>query len=269
MVDRTEEPIRYLDKKVGWVLYPILGLSFIFFANENDFQTLVHLPSFKWDVLFALMAVATSGLYLAWLVRFLDRKNSFSWDEQLKRRLFAQLLLGVILPWAFTVVLELIYLKISGFAIPESSIFILEMPLAFLYLFLINLLYYLNYTALSRAEPKDQDISESKILVSVGSKENLLPIKKIAFLRSADKTLWLQTFQDEQIYLTGSLNEWEEKLPGELFYRINRQLIANRASIEGVEPTETRRLRVLIKNCDGEFFIPKVRATAFRAWWSG
>ncbi|WP_200979083.1 LytTR family DNA-binding domain-containing protein [Echinicola sp. 20G] len=260
----------YFDRKLGWIIYPILGISFIFFANDNDFKTLVQLPSFKWDVVFSIFAASLIGFYLAWLTRYLDKKHP--WEKDLKKRASWQVLLGILAPLFFSIGLEVIYLQAIDINIRQSGILILELPLSFLYLFIINLLFYLNYISFAYQKnlrsKSTETTSVEKVKILEGAKENLIPVHHISFIRSTEKTLWLHTFQDKQFFQNGTLNDWEAKLPKQFFYRLNRQFIVHRDAIENIEPTATRRLKVVLKNFNGEdIFIPKTKATAFRNWW--
>ena len=262
---------KYFDKKIGWLLYPILGLSFIFFANDNDFKTLIRLPSFKWDVVFSVIAVSITGLYLAWLVRYLDNNKKIAWHAAFKKRAILQFCYGIAIPLFFCIGLELVYLSLIGLPVSQSSIYNLELPLAFIYLFLLNLLYYLNHVSIAYQNKLRENGNASKlkgaVRVTEGAKEHLMPVENIAFIKSTDKILWLHTDRSEQFHLNGSLNEWEAKLPKQYFYRLNRQFITHRDAIQSIEPTETRRLKVFLKGCNDDIYIPKTKATDFRNWW--
>lgn len=265
----SKHPIKYFDKKVGWILYPIIGISFIFFANDNDFTTLIQLPSFKWDVLFSIIAVVIVGFYLAWLVRYLDQNKNLNWDNNFSKRTIVQLIYGLFLPLFFIVGIEIIYLILINIPLDDSSIFKLELPLAFLYLFIINLLYYLNFVSFMKQTPQNElkKVSVNFITAQEGAKEKAIPLEDCAFIQSSDKMLWLHTFQNKQILIQGTLVEWNSKLPSAYFFRLNRQFIAHRDAIDSIEQTETRRLKVFLKNLEQEIFISKTNATSFRQWW--
>ena len=262
--------VKYADKKVGWIIYPIMAVSFIFFANDNDLKTLVSLPSFKWDVLFSLIAISIVGIYLAYLVRFLDRNKKTSWQSAPKRRLTLQFLYGILTPLLLSIGLELIYLKWIGISFSESSILKLELPLALIYLLLINLLYYVNYISMSKQTLAEKEVVDSSsdliITVNEGRKETLIPIESIAYIKSSEKASWLCNFEQKQFLLMGTLNEWEDKLPNTQFYRLNRQIIANKKAIKSFEMTETRRLKVNLNIAEEEAFVSKTKATHFKAW---
>jgi len=263
--------VKYADKKLAWVLYPLLGLSFIFFANDNDLGVLIRLPTFKWDVLFSLAAVSIVGLYLAWLTRYLDKSEKHSWETATKRRLLAQCFYGILIPLFFSIGLETIYLIWIEIPLNESSILNLELPLSFIFLLLINLLYYLNFVVQVNQKKSFQipiipSPEKESILINQGAKEIPLHLDQVLFIRSFEKHTWLHTTDNNQSILSGSLNEWEEKLPKTHFHRLNRKYIAHRNAIQSIETTETRRIKVFLNDCQEEVFVPKTKATDFRRW---
>lgn len=263
--------IYYFDKKFGWIIYPIVGVSFIFFANDNDFETLIQLPSFKWDIVFSLLAVSIVGYYLAWLVRFLDRDKNLSWEKNFGKRATRQFTYGIAAPLIITFGLEFVYLSILKIDLTQSSILNLELPLAFLYLTIINLFYYLNYISVTHRKKFEENSSSKRfaenIKISTGAKESLMPVKDVAFLKSEDKVLWLYNFEGKQFHINGTLKDWEPKLPDKYFYRLNRQIMVHRDAIERLESTGTRRLKVVLKNTDDDIYLPKSKVTDFREWW--
>lgn len=262
--------VKYADKKLGWIIYPLLGVSFIFFANDNDFGVLIRLPSFKWDVLFSLAVVSIVGFYLAWLTRYLDKSDKHSWETATKRRLLTQCFYGILVPLFFSIGLEILYLAWLGIPLSESSILNLEMPLSFIFLLLINLLYYLNFIVQAKLrEPIQipiQSPEREKIVITQGAKEIPLHLDQVLFIRSFEKHTWLHTIDHNQSILSGTLSEWEEKLPKANFYRLNRKYIAHRNAIQSIETTETRRIRVFLNDYQDEVFVPKTKATDFRRW---
>lgn len=263
--------ILYFDRKIGLILYPILGISFIFFANDNDLKELIKYPSFKWDIAFSIVAVAIVGIYLAWLNRYLDKNKKISWESSFSKRLKVQFLFGIFSPLFIVIGLEIFYLKLINIPFGQSSIVNLELPLAFIYLFIINLLYFINYIySLKKSEQKNSDMQQpvvTSITIFQGSKEIAIPIVDCAFIMSSEKNLWLHTSQNRQIFIHGTMLEWESKLPKKYFYRLNRQYIANRNAIEGVEITNTRRLKIFLKGSGESIFISKANASNFRKWW--
>jgi DNA-binding LytR/AlgR family response regulator len=98
-----------------------------------------------------------------------------------------------------------------------------------------------------------------------------VPDSKVAcFYR--DEVIWIQTFSesDTQRLITdyNSLDEVEELLNPEQFFRANRQFIVNKASIESYRTHFTGKieLRLLVPTKE-EIIISKEKAHQFRGWF--
>jgi hypothetical protein len=53
-----------LDRRLFIFGYPIIACSFIFIANDNPFNNLIQIPTFRTDVVFTLLVTYTIVLYL-------------------------------------------------------------------------------------------------------------------------------------------------------------------------------------------------------------
>lgn len=127
-----------VQEKIMWVFfYLLIALSFIFIANDNTLVELLDIPSFFSDVLFAIVLTYGVGFYLSKLNTKLDLE--YPWIEYFKIRLVKQFVFGVLLPLMVAILLEIAYLKSIDISFFESSILNLELPLAFIFLMLINL----------------------------------------------------------------------------------------------------------------------------------
>lgn len=257
------------DKFLWWVLYPTIALSFIFIANDNPLRLLVQIPSFKTDLVFAFITTFGIGFYLNWLNKKL---NAAHLSINIKRRLQVQLLFGLCLPLTVAMGLEILYLKLIEVPIQESSIFNLELPLAFLFLLLINL-YYLSqflyhqsfHTRSSNVEVKSTALKH--IIVQTGAIEEKITLNQCAYLKSEHKVVWLYTFNHKCHRLSGSLEEWEAKLKGN-YFKINRQFIVAHAAIQSIEIAPTRKIRVYFQQLvEEEVYVSKANAARFKIWW--
>jgi len=265
----------YNDKIVWFAFYPIVAISFIFFANDNPFFTLIRLPTFLTDLLFAIIVTFSIGFYIKWLTLHFD--ILLPWNKNFKKRLVKQFLFGIMLPLFFSMLLEIIYLLTINISLKDSSIFNLELPLAFLFLSLINLFYLVNYLFYSNKEIKNDmkvqtsiDTSQKSIefiVVQKGFTEERINIEDCALLMSSNKIIWLYNFDGEKYRLQGTLEEWQLNLKEANFYRINRQYLVSLKSIKSIEQTETRKLKInLIINTD-DVYVSKPNVTNFKLWW--
>ncbi len=268
---------QYNEKYLWLVAYPLIALSYSFFANDNDFFHLISIPSFYSDVIFALILTFGVGYFLKIITTYLDKK--YNWLDSFKERLTMQLLLGVLSPLIVSLLMEVGYLRLIDIPLTKSSILHLELPLSFLFLLLINAFYTLNYLYFSKkisieiplienVIPPPQIHKNEYIEVQKGYKAFQISITNCAYLVSENKTIWLHTYEKERFYVKGTLEEWELRLKEANFYRINRQYLVSHAAIDSVEQTETRKLKVnFVIPAEKEAFVSKPNATAFKQWW--
>ncbi|HMU71231.1 MAG TPA: LytTR family DNA-binding domain-containing protein [Ferruginibacter sp.] len=266
--------IHYKDTLLWAAGYPIAALSFIFLANDNSLTTLIRLPTFLSDILFALVVTFAAGVYIRRITRILDAR--IPWHDGFRRRLLYQFLLGILVPLTVSMLLEVVYLYSARIPLASSSIVNLELPLAFIFLLLANLFYLVNYLFYQKrteiititrevvVAPKEP---VRYLTVQKGFTEEKIGIENCALLVSRNKLLWLHTYSGEQFRLAGSLEEWESKLKEVDFYRVNRQYLAARLAIQSVEQTETRKLKINFVIPSGEVYVSKPNAASFRQWW--
>lgn len=254
--------------------YIAIALSFILVANENTFHFLLHAKSFYTDIFFSLLSTFGIGLYLKALNIKLDKK--YPWYEMFKNRLFKQIILGIIIPLIFVMLLEIIYLKAINISFLESAMLNFEMPLAFIFLIMLNLVSLASY--LFKNKHKEPIFINEQVFVyppknleyinvQKGFLEEKIEVANCAYIMSANKLLWLHTFDGEKYRLQGTLEEWQGKLMSSNFYRINRQYLTAYKAIKNVEQTETRKLKVNFVLPTEDVYISKPNAASFRKWW--
>lgn len=267
--------MRYNDKLLWLAGYPVAAVSFIFIANDNSFAKLVHLPTFFSDLLFAIVVTFATGIYIRYLVGRLDAR--LPWHGAMRRRLFWQGLLGILLPLTIAMLLEVAYLYWADISLAGSSILNFELPLALIFLLLANLFYvvvYLFHHKKTEIVTVVKTVTAAPALAHITVQKGFTAIKvdtqDCAIIKSANKLLWLHTYNGEQFRLPGTLEEWEAKLAAANFYRINRQYLAAPNAIQSVEQTETRKLRVhFVVPMAEEVFVSKLNVASFRQWWNG
>lgn len=262
-----------LTKAVLWLItYFLIALSFVFLANDNTFQELLQIPSFYTDIIFSITVTFAVGFYLRKLNGKLNQE--YPWFEMFKARILKQAVLGVVLPLCLAMLAEVIYLYSIDIPLAKSSIINLELPLAFIFLLLVNFVSLASYLFSHKQTViiKEQVIvnppkSLEYINVQKGLLEERIELKNCALIVSSSKLVWLHTFSGEKYRLQGTLEEWEEKLRYSGFYRINRQYLSAHCAIQSVEPTETRKLKVNFVVPTEEVYISKANVADFKQWW--
>ncbi len=264
-----------IDRLLWGMAYLLIALSFVFFANNNSFQELLRIPSFYSDIVVSFALTFLVALYLMKLKAKLDVR--YSWYSAFKVRLIKQFVYGVMLPLVFAITVEVVYLKAIDIDFSDSSILNLELPLTFIFLVLINITSFaidsynktqIETTTAIEKEPVEMLKSVKFITINRGFIEENLPIEKCALIMSSNKLIWLLTFEGEKFRLSGTLEEWEEKLKHSQFYRINRQYLSSFNAIHSVELTKTRKLKVNFVLPTEDVYISKPNVSKFRQWWT-
>lgn len=262
----------YPDRWMWRYLAPALALSAVHIANDNTLWELLHIPSYYTDLLFAFLF--TYGSF--WYVRRLSRRLD-GMDE--RQRIPRQVLFGIVLPTAVVIGAELLYLRfVLEIPLSESPVFYLELPLTFLFLTLVNLLYYILHLRQAKTAPlpehMEPDVAEAKeetrFIVQSGTHRLAIPAQEVAYFLLDSRCLWLVMPSGERYFLDDTLDGVQQKLDAGQFFRLNRQCIAHRHSIQKTAYTETRKLQItLLPEYAGEIFVSKANAGAFQRWWKG
>ena len=105
----------------------------------------------------------------------------------------------------------------------------------------------------------------------VHHRDEMIPLKteKIAYFR-IDTGIVKGTALDNKSYIMdGKLEDIEEDLNPEQFYRANRQFIINRDAIVNIKPYFNGKLIVVVNPvCDERIVVSKAKATEFKTWVS-
>ena len=127
----------------------------------------------------------------------------------------------------------------------------------------------LNYEKVIKDIEEQKKIKEpSSLLIKFGEKIKPVKIADIAFFVTENKWVYLVTQKNEKFFYNKPLEEIE-KLCGDSFYRINRQVLLNRNAIDEVLQTHTRKLLVQLKIANAPTFeINKAKMSHFLAWLS-
>lgn len=262
------------DKLLFFLAYPAIGICFVHIGNDNSLKELIQIPSYYSDLLVAIGVTYMVGFYLRWVFQKIERR--FDWETQLKSRIKYQLFWCLLIPSIFAVLVELGYLTLLNIPIADSSIFYLELPVAIVFLMLINLTYFILYSQFHTAKLKsafEQREIETKLpqekflVVKQGNQIIQIPRSSVVYFILKNKLTFLVTEENRQFLLDKTMSEVMETLPKSQFYRLNRQVIAKHSSIVKCIPTETRRLKIELKPPLGEeVYLPKAKVSLFMNW---
>ncbi|MCW9038066.1 LytTR family DNA-binding domain-containing protein [Altibacter sp.] len=132
---------------------------------------------------------------------------------------------------------------------------------------LIGLAYSLDIYNLYKVSIKDHEIT-----IESGAKMTKLTYENIACFFSENKIVY--TVQNDGTILTTdfTLNELEEKINDQLFFRANRQIIIHKDAVDQIEKIENGKLRLRLKapiknDAIAEINISRYKRQAFMTWF--
>lgn len=278
LLRHMQSATKYPDKWMWRYLAPVLAVSAVHIANDNTLWELMQIPSYYTDLLFSFCFTYVSFWYVKQVCVRLDKQH-----PNTTTRIWKQALLGVVFPTVFIIGGEMAYLVfLLEIPISESPIFYLELPVTVIFLTLVNLLYYIMYlrqhkeilveTVYVREEipqpTKEPDGTTTNFFVQRGAHEISIPEQQTAYFYVENKCVWLVTFTGEQYLYNHTLDQVQQRLDPNRFFRLNRQYIAHRNSIQKVGYTDTRKLEITLEPKNNEeIFVSKANAGAFQRWW--
>jgi len=115
-------------------------------------------------------------------------------------------------------------------------------------------------------------IKDAEIKIESGAKTTKLTYENIACFYSENKIVY--TVQNDGFTITTNftLNELEEKVNDQLFFRANRQIIIHKNAIDQIEKIENGKLRIRLKayienDALGKINISRYKRKAFMNWF--
>ncbi|SKB99584.1 LytR/AlgR family response regulator transcription factor [Dyadobacter psychrophilus] len=108
---------------------------------------------------------------------------------------------------------------------------------------------------------------KTRFLIKLGERIQSVDVQDIAFFFSEDKATLLQTRQGKKYIVDYILDEIEEMVSPDHFFRINRKYISSISAIKDVFIYSNSRLKVHLENCtDKDILISRERMGAFKSW---
>ncbi len=122
-------------------------------------------------------------------------------------------------------------------------------------------------TIVSALREKDRKMFKKRFLVKQGQRLIPVDISEIAFFYTEDKVSFIRTFSDQRYMVDHSLDELEELLDPEHFFRANRQFIISPKTLDGIHHHFNGKLKINLRPTAGDdVFVSRERAADFKAW---
>ena len=112
-----------------------------------------------------------------------------------------------------------------------------------------------------------QKVYKNRFLVKIGERIQTIALDEISTFYSEDKVSFLMTRQGKKFIIDYTLDEVENLLNPEFFFRLNRKYISSVNAIKGVFTYSNSRLKIQLENCDdNDILISREKMAAFKNW---
>ena len=110
-------------------------------------------------------------------------------------------------------------------------------------------------------------VYKNRFLVKLGERIQTVDFQEIGFFYSEDKVTLLQTKIGKKFIIDYTLDEVEEMIDPEHFFRLNRKYISAINAIKEVFTYSNSRLKIHLENCnDNDILISREKMGPFKSW---
>ena len=116
------------------------------------------------------------------------------------------------------------------------------------------------------SEKNSEKNYKKRFVTKVGSHLKMIPTEEIVCFYSENKGTYLQTETNRNYLLDTSLENLEDELNPDLFFRVNRQFFVNINYLEDILAYSNSRLKLQLKNSKQEIIVSRERVKDFKNW---
>jgi DNA-binding LytR/AlgR family response regulator len=108
---------------------------------------------------------------------------------------------------------------------------------------------------------------KTRFLCKLGNKIKSVPVERIRYFYSKDKMTFLVDGSNNRFPVNNTLDEIDQMLNPELFFRVNRQFVAHFDAIAEIHPYFKGRLKLkLDPHVEDDIVVSAERSSVFRSW---
>ncbi|OQP46881.1 hypothetical protein A4H97_04995 [Niastella yeongjuensis] len=129
----------------------------------------------------------------------------------------------------------------------------------------------IDLTALiEQLQPQTDKEYKTRFLVKKGSRYFSIEAKNVAHVYTRERVHYLKTFDSADYIIENNLDELEQQLSPDTFFRVNRQFIVNYTSVKEVITWFDGKLKLIIHpESYEEIIISRLKAGDFKGWLGG
>lgn len=277
LTSTISQPVKYKDLYLRIALCLIASHILIVYGEKLSTFEMMLLQQYYYAVLSSAIIAFVIFSVIRWINIKLDSK--FAWKDIPLQRVAMQFFFGLMLPAIAVFLMVAIYFKIRGYDILKTNYLRYDFMVVLMQLILINIYYvaYYFYERWSHAEKilsqmvySERDPASSAketFMVSKASGNLILHVDEIAYFFRDGESNFVRTGTGEDYFVNSALDEVQQQLPGEKFFRANRQLIVHRQALKGFDLLAYGKLEAnLAPAFKGEVVISQKRARDFKIW---
>ena len=108
---------------------------------------------------------------------------------------------------------------------------------------------------------------KSRFLVKIGEKLISVPEQEIAYFQAEDKTVFLHTQASKKYVLDYSLDDLEDVLNPQNFFRLNRQIITHLVAIKSINTYFNGKLKIILfPETTEEIIVSREKSPVLKEW---
>ncbi|RCR67539.1 LytR/AlgR family response regulator transcription factor [Larkinella punicea] len=267
---KPAQPHQFRDIPLFLVLIPIINVL-------NYYLTYTHIPS-GWRLPVTFLIDTVQGYAAWWMLRAIIRRldHRFPYERNFVRR--------IILQCVITSVVSLLVIALSTEAINflatdkpvPRRFYTHDIFIFFIWILAINGIYigahfYVQFQQADRTKHEALRIRQEGFIVRSGKQNIAVPFDEITGFYVDGEYTMLLTDQQKRYVIDQSLDKLEDELPGEWFFRLNRQYILHRQTLTAFDRLENGKLNVRLKGTPGfpeSIQVSRTKAPAFKKWFS-
>ena len=269
--------VRYNDIWLR-VIASVLAAHFIVMYGETVslFQELFD-PLYYFAMSYSIAIAFTLISFVRYVYLKLDRR--FDWRKKPVERSALQILVGLVLPGILAFLMATTYFLFRGMNILKTLYLRFDYPVILILLLFLNLYYlaYYFYEQMRIAErailnspitiDESEDGSKKNFLVNQGFKSIPIPLDEIAYFYREGDYNFLRTNRGDDYTIAEPLDEVQQHLGMQNFFRANRQMLVSRKACKHFESLPFNKLQLIIEPpYKTQTIISQKRNKGFKEW---
>ncbi|MET3876464.1 LytTR family transcriptional regulator DNA-binding domain-containing protein [Chitinophaga sp. OAE865] len=284
-MDSYEKPYQYHD---GWIRFAIslIGAHIVTeYGGVEPWYKRIFTGEYYREF-GATLLITLLITYLVFKVTvLLDRR--FDWNEKTLVRFMLQLLLGLVLPAAITFLLAALYFRMYGLNILDYNYHLYAFPFIVSLIGIFNIYYVIRYlhadklayknklekqrsaTQVNAIGPAPEPITPKRgITIHTPTGSFQMSISDIAYFYRTSSRVYVRSLKGVDQLVAQSLDQIEETLSRDDFFRVARHIIVSHKAIVRYFPLNFGKLGVeLNPPFKEEINVSKLQARDFKNWF--